>query len=52
MNYGALYIFYKNKINMGIQWKKVDSHIETRTYKEGQTPAGDEYSIRLNTLIY
>ena len=36
---------------MSICWKKVDSHIETQVYKEGQSPAGDEVSIRLNKVV-
>ena len=41
----------QHRISMCIRWKKVDSHIETRVYKYLQTPAGDEMSIRLNTVV-
>ena len=30
---------------------KVDSHIETRTYKKGRTPAGYKYSIHLKEVV-
>lgn len=41
----------QHRLSMSIRWKKVDSHIETRVYKDGQTPAGDEFSIRLNIIV-
>lgn len=41
----------QNIINMGIRWRKANSHIDTKTYKEGQTPVGDEFIDRLKTLV-
>lgn len=51
MVYGVVNIL-QNRIKIGVRWKKVDSRLEARTYKDGQTPAVDEYSIRLNTVVY
>lgn len=31
-------------------WKKVDSHVETRTFRHGQKPKGDKYAFRLNKV--
>ena len=41
----------QQKLIIPLRWEKVDSHIEGRVYKEGQKPHGDEYSIRLNTVM-
>ena len=38
-------------IHTPIRWEKVDSHIEEKTYKDGATPKGDQYSIRLNKVV-
>ena len=41
----------QDKIQFKLKWEKVDSHIETRQYKDGATPKGDKYSIRLNKSV-
>ena len=41
----------QNKVKFKLAWHKVDSHIETRTYKHGAKPQGDAYSIRLNQRV-
>ena len=41
----------QQKIEFNLTWHKVDSHIESRTYKNGATPNGDIYSIRLNKIV-
>ena len=38
-------------IKTPLQWEKVDSHIEGRVFKDGVKPKGDEFSIRLNTVV-
>ena len=38
-------------ISIPLKWEKVDSHIEGKVFKEGVEPKGDEYSIRLNTVV-
>ena len=38
-------------IHTPLRWEKVDSHIEGRVYKEGTSPKGDQYSIRLNGVV-
>ena len=35
----------QSKIKMDIQWRKVDSHIDTRIYKNRKTPARDKLSF-------
>ena len=39
------------KIKFKLQWEKFNSHIETRQYKDGATPQGGQYFIRLNKVI-
>ena len=41
----------QGKITMDIVWAKVDFHIESRIYKDGQPAAGDKFSIRLNKVM-
>ena len=41
----------QQRLSISIRWNKVDSHIETWVYKEGQSPAGDALSIRLNQVV-
>ena len=41
----------QDKIQFKLKWEKVDSHIKTRQYKDGATPNGDKYSIRLNKSV-
>ena len=41
----------QQKIDFNLTWNKVDSHIESRTYKNGATPNGNTYSIRLNKTV-
>ena len=43
--------YLQSKIINPIKWNKVDSHINTRKYKEGQTPQGDIFSIMLNEVV-
>ena len=38
-------------IKTPLQWEKVDSHIEGRVFKDGMKPKGNEFSIRLNTVV-
>lgn len=38
-------------IHTPLKWEKVDSHIAGKVYKEGTLPKGDQYSIRLNTVV-
>ena len=38
----------QEKIVIPIRWNKVDSHIEEKVYVEGNKPAGNKSSIRLN----
>ena len=40
-----------SRINMKVHWIKVASHVENRRYKDGQEQKGDNYSIRLNTVV-
>ena len=43
--------YLQSKIIMPMQWKKVDSHIKARKYKDGLTPQGDKFSIRPNEVV-
>ena len=36
------------KISVPLEWKKVDSHVDLRRYKKGQTPKGNKLAFRLN----
>ena len=39
------------RIKTPLIWGKVDLHIDTNTYKEGNKFNGDQYSIQLNTIL-
>ena len=41
----------QQKINFQLIWEKVDSHIDTKVYKEGTKPKGDTLPIRLNKQV-
>ena len=41
----------QSRIEIDIRWRKLDSYIDTRSYKDRQTPAGDELTIQLNTMM-
>ena len=43
--------YLQDKIIIPVQWNKVDSHIKSRTYKKGQVPQGNKFSIRLNEVV-
>ena len=41
----------QDKIKMNINWNKVDSHIDKKTYKDRKKADGDEKFIRLNKVV-
>ena len=41
----------QTKIKSKLYLEKVDSHIETKQYKQGVTSKGDKHSIQLNRQV-
>lgn len=41
----------QDKLRIPVRWHKVDSYIKIRVYNEGTKPEGDEFTIRLYTVV-